>query len=198
MTIDLIDQAFLARFSVPAAPRSAAAPPPPTIAACGQPPVPDDAVVSALLAECPEQWGRLAGHVEAAWSGGERVVAVAGRAHGDGVSTVVRGLVHVLRQRGGTVTCREPDAARGGVEIGAVDDGRLLLVDGGVWFPPGPVHRGRLARAAFGCHAALLVRRAGRSPCAAHAAALAALGIRVLGEVVTFADSPMHSALEST
>jgi len=196
MTVDLIDQAFLARLSVPVAIRSAATPPPPMIEACGQPPAPDDSVVSALLAECPEQWERLAGHVEAVWAAGERVVAVAGRARGDGVSTVVRGLMHVLHQRGGSVACRESTAAREGVEIDSVDDDRPILVDGGVWFPPGPLHRGRLARAAFGCHAVVLVRRAGRSPCAAHAAALAALGTRVLGEVITFADSPTRSTLK--
>ena len=200
MTVDLVDQAFLTRLRLPVAPRSVAAPPPPAIAAHDQPnalddpDALDDPVLSALLAGCPEQWARLADRVEAAWSAGERVVAVAGRARGDGVSTVVRGLVRVVHERGRAVTIREPLGAGGGAEIFGRDDGGLLLVDGGVWFPPGPVHRGRLARAALGCHAAVLVRRAGRSPCPAHAAALAALGIRVLGEVVTFAESPTQSA----
>ncbi|NCA10371.1 hypothetical protein EBR56_00935 [bacterium] len=105
--------------------------------------------------------------------------------------------MHVLQRGGTVVSCRDIHAARDGAIPESEDDGRPTLptlVDGGVWFPPGPVHRGRLARAAFGCHAAVLVRRAGRSPCPAHAAALAALGIRVLGEVVTFAEPPMHPA----
>jgi hypothetical protein len=204
MTVDLVDHAFLRRLAESAAPEKDSAQPQPSIAACREPPVPreplvpDDPVVSALLAEYPEQWARLAAHVEAAWAAGERVVAVAGRTRGDGVSTVVRGLVHVLQQRGAAVSCRDFHAARVGTPLESADDGRPVLVDGGVWFPPGPVHRGRLVRAAFGCHAAVLVRRASRFPCPAHAAALAALGIRVLGEVVTFADFPMHSALEST
>lgn len=197
MTVDLVDHAFLRRLAGSVAPASASAPPLPAIEASPQPPVPDDPVVSALLAEYPEQWGRLARHVEAAWSAGERVVAVAGRARGDGVSTVVRGLAHVLRQRGTAVTCLDAHPARAGEETDSAAEGRPVLVDGGVWFPTGPVHRGRLARAALGCHAAVLVRRTGRSPCPAHAAALATLGIRVLGEVVTFADSPLRPAPES-
>jgi hypothetical protein len=197
MTVDLVDHAFLSRLAGAVAPASASAPPLPAIEASPRSPVPDDPVVSALLAEYPEQWGRLARHVEAAWSAGERVVAVAGRARGDGVSTVVRGLVHVLRQRGAALTCLDTHPARADEETDSAADGRPVLVDGGVWFPPGPVHRGRLVRAALGCHAAVLVRRTGRFPCPAHAAALAALGIRVLGEVVTFADSPPHPAPES-
>ena len=197
MIVDLIDHAFLRRLAEPATPGNAAAHPPSSTAACHQPPVPDDPVVAALLAEYPDQWGLLAVHVETAWAAGERVVAVAGRARGDGVSTVVRGLVHVLRQRGVAVTCPDRRGAPDGMDLGSGNDGRSVVVDGGVWFPHGPVHRGRLARAAFGCDAAVLVRRADRFPCPAHAAALAAIGVRVLGEVVTFADAPMNTALES-
>lgn len=198
MTVDLIDQAFLRRLADPAdladpgCPDTVAAEPLTSVVVCDGPaPAVDDPVVATLLLACTEQWGRLASHVEAAWAAGERVVAVAGRARGDGVSTVVRGLAHVFHQRGLAMTCRD----RGWTDSG--DDDCPVLVDGGVWFPPGPVHRGRLARAAFGCHAVVLVRRANRSPCLAHAAALEALGIRVLGEVVTFADTPTHPAPES-
>lgn len=198
MTVDLVDHAFLRRLAASVAPEKSAAQRQRSSAACRESPVPDDPVMAALLADYPEQWGRLAGHVEAAWAAGEQVVAVAGRTRGDGVSTVVRGLMRVLGQRGVAVSCRDSHPACAGEHTESADDGRPVLVDGGVWFPPGPVHRGRLARAAFGCHAAVLVRRAGRLPCPAHVAALAALGIRVLGEVVTFADSPLHSALEST
>lgn len=179
MTVDLVDLAFLKWLAEPVAPEIAAAPPEPAVAARHVPPsAAEDPVVATLLATCPEEWARLADHVEAAWAAGAPIVAVAGRARGDGVSTVVRGLTHVLHGR---------PAAHG--PVGSDCGDRRALVDGGVWFPPGPVHRGRLARAASGCHAAVLVRRAGRAPCPAHAAALAALGIRVLGEVVTFADA---------
>lgn len=195
MTVDLIDRAFLSRFADPVAPPVVVAPALPTALACEPPPpAAEDPVVEVLLAACPEQWARLAGHVEAAWAVGARVVAVVGRARGDGVSTVIRGLARVLRERGGAVACCEHGGARSG---GSADDGPRVLVDGGVWFPAGPVHRGRLAAAAFGCHAVVLVRRAVRAPCPVHAAALADLGIRVLGEVVTFADVPLPIAKES-
>jgi hypothetical protein len=198
MTVDLVDHAFLRRLAASVAPEKSAAEPRLSTAACREPPVPEDPVLAALLAEYPDQWGRLAGHVEAAWAAGARVVAVAGRTRGDGVSTVVRGLVHVLERRGVEVSCRDIHAARAGEHTESAADDRPVLVDGGVWFPPGPVHRGRLARAAFGCHAAVLLRRAGRLPGPAHVAALAALGVRVLGEVVTFADPPLHAAPRAT
>lgn len=198
MTVDLIDQAFLRRVTDPVVHDIAVATPLPSVADGSQPPPPvEDPVVALLLATCAEQWVRLADRVEAAWTAGERIVAVAGRARGDGVSTVVRGLAHVLQERGVPMTCREHRAAGERAWTDSANDGRPVLVDGGVWFPSGPVHRGRLARAAFGCQAAILVRRASRVPSPAHAAALAALGVRVLGEVVTFAESPAPTALES-
>lgn len=198
MTVDLIDHAFLRRLADPVVSDIAVATPLPPVADGGQPPSPvQDPVVAALLATCPEQWARLADRVEAAWAAGERIIAVAGRARGDGVSTVVHGLAHVLRERGALMTCREHRAAGDRTGADSADDGRPVLVDGGAWFPSGPVHRGRLARAAFGCQAAILVRRASGRPSPAHAAALATLGVRVLGEVVTFAEAPAPAAVES-
>jgi len=198
MTVDLIDQAFLRRLADPVAPEIVVATPLPPVAACSLPsPVCDDPVVATLLATCPGQWARLADHVEAAWAAGARIVAVAGRARGDGVSTVVRGLAHVLHERGVPVACRAHRAVGDRAWVDSADDGGPALVDGGVWFPAGPVHRGRLARAAFGCHAAVLVRRASRGPSPAHAAALAALEVRVLGEVVTFAEGSSPATSES-
>jgi hypothetical protein len=60
-----------------------------------------------------------------------------------------------------------------------------VLVDAGIWFPPGPVRRQRLVVASLGCEAAILVSR-GRERSAARAAALEAIGIECLGEVLTF------------
>lgn len=198
MTVDFIDRAFLRRMAEPivvknsfgevAAPEAVRceADPPPAL------PV-SDPVVAHLLTIFPEQWARLAARLAAAFEAGDRVVAVAGRSRGDGCSTIVRGLAHVMQARGMGVTCRLRDTAFASAACRADDCGRVL-VDAGVWFPPGPLHRGRLARAVMGCHAALLVRRAGRQPCPAHEQALEALGIHVLGEVVTFADSEPSEA----
>ena len=66
-------------------------------------------------------------------------------------------------------------------------DRLIVLVDAGVWFPPGPVHRQRLLVKSVGCDAAIIVRRADRPAAPAHALALAAIGVTPLGEVVTFA-----------
>lgn len=189
MSVDLIDRAFLSRLAAPVA-TDTPAEAPALAGSVDEAPLQCDPVVSLLLATCPEQWERLADHVEAAWQAGERVVAVAGRTRGDGVSTVVQGLACVLRGRGVALTCCEQRRHREGGAFDPAHGDGAVLVDGGAWFPIGPVHRGRLARAAFGCHAAILVRRADRSPCPPHAAALATLGIHVLGEVVTFADAP--------
>jgi hypothetical protein len=70
----------------------------------------------------------------------------------------------------------------------------VVLVDAGIWFPPGPIRRQRLLVATLGCEAAILVAR-GQGRSATRAAALEAIGIEVLGEVLTFtpAPEPPHS-----
>jgi hypothetical protein len=73
------------------------------------------------------------------------------------------------------------------IDGGHGNDRRIVLIDAGVWFPPGPIRRQKLVQESVGCDAAILVRRADREPVAARATALAALGMSVLGEVVTFA-----------
>jgi len=192
MTIDFVDRAFLQRMMQPAHPPSArqavvpAGDPPPV--GCLEKPDAADPVVRRLVARYRDRWERLAERVENACAAGDRVIAITGRARGDGCSTTVNGLAHVLRLRGRDVTCRNPELSTTGATIPAQTGAGLVLVDAGVWFPGGPLHRGRLARRAFGCHAAVLVRRANRPPCPACAGALTAIGIRVLGEVVTFAE----------
>ncbi|NDC54077.1 MAG: hypothetical protein EBZ74_07220 [Planctomycetia bacterium] len=193
MISDPVDQAFLARFIGPTA-APAESPPP---VAGGEPraePLPSDPVVARLLAKCPGQWTLLAERVEAAWAGGDRLVAIAGRTRGEGRSTLVRGLAHVLRARG---RCSGFRTLAAGDRIAADPLDRPALVDAGIWFPPGPVHRGRLARAASGCQAAVLVRRASEPPCPAHEAALETLGIRVLGEVETFSAADPREGVSS-
>ena len=188
MTLDLVDRAFLARITQAAEPDAGVGASAGTSAPAAERPA--DPILDTLLARCPEGWARLADRVVAAWDSGDRVIAVTGRARGEGRSVVVAGLVHVLRGRGLPVSCLDTGPASAREADDAGPDGGVVIVDAGIWFPPGPVHRGRLARAAFGCHAAVLVRRGARPPCPAHEAALVALGIHVLGEVVTLADSP--------
>lgn len=201
MTIDFIDRAFLHRLTKPIVAMSTAAVVAPPDSVSGEaeslPSLPEDPILARLLATCPEQWAHLAERVEAAFEAGNRVVAVAARSRGDGCSMTVRGLARVLQARGVRVTCRVRVTGSTSDFRHTDASGEHVLVDAGVWFPPGPLHRGRLARAVIGCHAAVLVRRAERQPCTAHEAALMALGIRVLGEVVTFAD-PQHSDTPST
>jgi hypothetical protein len=193
MTIDFVDRAFLQRMMQPAhlvsaGPAVIPAGESPPVVVCEEPAAADP-VVLRLVASYRDRWERLAWRVEAACAAGDRVIAITGRARGDGCSTTVNGLAHVLRLRGRDVTCRDLELSPTVATLAAETGDGLVLVDAGVWFPGGPLHRGRLARRAFGCHAAVLVRRANRPPCPACAGALTAIGIRVLGEVVTFAEA---------
>lgn len=152
----------------------------------------ESSCVERLLALAAEQWAALAGHVEAARQRGRRTIAVAGSRSREGRSTLVECLAATLRSRGREVACASP------AELGCVADGpdglrpthdrRIVLVDAGIWFPPGPIRRPVLQLASLGCDAAILVRRAGTSGGFARQAALEALGIEVLGEVLTFTD----------
>lgn len=145
-----------------------------------------------LLMTAQEQWECLADEVEVARRDGHRVIAVVGCESGEGRTTLIDCLAHTLRERGRDVVvlaaaddAATVDGARH--DGGAAHDRRIVLVDAGVWFPPGPIRRQRLVQESVGCDAAILVRRADREPMAARATAIAALGMTVLGEVVTFA-----------
>lgn len=154
-------------------------------------------MVERLLALAPEEWKSLTDHVEAARQRGRRVIAVAGGRAGEGRTTLVRCLAATLRARGREVRCVEPHeiavAAAGSDGLGPTHDKRIVLVDAGIWFPPGPIRRSLVQVVSLGCEAAILVRRAGASGGLARQAALEALGIEVLGEVLTFS-RPLSSA----
>lgn len=216
MTLDTLDAAFLHRWQAlpprpsqpteptDAAPPCAAATPPPTPVTQAEPPspprpdrepdFPDDAaaLVERLLAEAAPQWQAIADRVEAARGRGRRVIAVAGSERGEGRTTIVAALARVLRSRGRDVVVAEPGAAA----AGPPHDKRIVLVDAGVWFPPGPIRRARLLVASYGCEAVILVRRADRPAVAAIDAALEAIGIEPLGEVVTFAGAGSETEIE--
>ncbi len=154
----------------------------------------DAGLVARLLDAGRDQWASLADEVEAARLAGHRVIAVAGGERGEGRTTLVACLASVLRDRGRDVVVFGSVAAVTGRDGGPADGGRLhdkriVLVDAGIWFPAGPIRRQRLLMASLGCDAAILVRRADREPAAVGATALAATGVAVLGEVVTFAPS---------
>lgn len=145
-------------------------------------------IVERLLRVVPEAWGRLARRVEDAHRAGADVIAVTGARRGEGRTTTVECLARALAARGRRVECHDrvplarPTPDREG--------GTIVLVDAGVWFPGGPVRRAWLERQSLGCHAVILVRRADQPPCEARGAALEAVGLTVLGEVLTMTPPP--------
>jgi hypothetical protein len=148
--------------------------------------------VERLLAAVPEEWLALAIRVEAACAGGAGVIAVAGGRAGEGRSTIVACLAETLADRGHAVEVHD----RAPVELPpAPQRGRVsvALVDAGVWFPGGPLRRSWLAKRSLGCQAAILVRRADEPECPAREAALVAVGVVVLGEVLTMAPPTTHT-----
>ena len=139
--------------------------------------------MSRLLAAAPAAWAALADEVIAARGRGRRAVAIVASERSAGCSTLAEGLARALRQRGrDAVTC----PATAIPVTGPTHDKRIVIVDGGVWFPPGRIHRQRLLVASSGCDAAILVvRSGGRSP-GGWSACLEAIGVEPLGEVVSF------------
>ena len=139
--------------------------------------------VDRLLDAAVTEWSGLADEIEAARGRGRRTIAIAACERSVGCSTLVEGLVRLLRRRGrdacGCTAATIPTA-------GATHDKRIVLMDGGVWFPPGRIHRQRLLVATGGCDAAILIRRSGRPPSTAWAVALEAIGVEPLGEVLSF------------
>jgi hypothetical protein len=170
-------------------------------AATVSPAVPEGSgsLVDRLLHAAWPEWNGLAAHLEAARLRGRRVFAVAGGEPREGRTTLVECLATVLRERGRDVTCTTPRELAAAAASNAVHshDKRIVLVDAGIWFPPGPIRRQWLARCVLGSEAAILVRRADRRPAAARHTVLESLGIEVLGEVLTFTDDISAAAPES-
>ena len=215
-TLDAVDRAFLwhadqARHRLPQTARTAEprpvgsgsarpdvilpSPTPPPTASAPTPvgtaihpePITDDGVgtlVDRLLRVVPRAWDHLAKRVEDAHREGAEVIAITGARRGEGRTTLVECLARTLASRGRRVTCHDrvplaPAAGR--------DGGSIVLVDSGVWFPSGPLRRAWLERQSLGCHAVILVRRADQPACEPRGAALEAVGLKVLGEVLTMA-----------
>jgi hypothetical protein len=199
MTLDALDAAFIDRWRAAAPPPGTVLPPvaPPAPAPAPAPvPAPTQAagptaaaacepsLVDRLLAEAAPQWQAIADRIEAARGRGRRVIAVAGCDRGEGRTTLLAAVVRVLRSRGREVVVVEPGDLP--TAVGVAHDKRIVLVDAGVWFPPGPIRRQRLLFVSHGCEAVVVVRRAGRPVAPAIEAALEAIGVEPLGEVVTF------------
>lgn len=196
MTLDWLDNAFLTRppRPKPAAPATApnapeamlpaAIPPGPRLDASA---ASEDSVVARLLEAVPSEWDSLAEAIESAALAGRRVVALTGGQRGEGRSTVTVGVAEVLRRRGRSVAIHAQAPLL--LPFDEAEEARaaeIVLVDAGPWFTTGPVRRRTVERAALGCDAAVLVRRADRPPCPAWTEALAAIGLTVIGEAVTF------------
>lgn len=198
--IDLIDRAFIGRFQGEPV-EGEAVEPADSRPSGGEPPrgaESDDRSASSPLpaAGVPEAWAAIASELEAANDAGCRVIAVVAVRRGEGCSTVAQGAVRALVARGRRAACvtKPPlQLASGDTEADRAD---IVVVDAGHWFPPGPIRRHHVARQAFGCDAVILVRRADRPRCEAHAEALAAIGLCVLGEVETFADDAASASWE--
>jgi len=174
-------------------------PSPPRLQGVGDADLGDADLVARLLVAGGRQWAALADEIEAARLAGHRVIGIAGGARAEGRTTLVACLARTLRGRGRDVVVLTTGMAAAGprgvpADGGRLHDKRIVLVDAGIWFPPGPFRRPRLLMASLGCDAAILVRRADREPAPAWAAALAAVGVTVLGEVLTFAGTPTGDA----
>jgi hypothetical protein len=197
MTLDWLDTAFLTRQPRPEPAAPAAAPNPPgAMLPAAIPPGPrpsdtsatsEDSVVARLLEAVPSAWGSLAAAIESAALTGVKVVAFTGGERSEGRSTIVVGVAEVLRCRGRSVAIHAQAPLL--LPIDEAEEARaaeIVLVDAGPWFTTGPVRRRTVERAALGCDAAVLVRRADRPPCPAWNEVLTAIGLTVIGEAVTF------------
>jgi hypothetical protein len=192
--LDPVDLAFLRRLESLPRPRVGSPPdasaPAPLVER--SPLVRPTTLVERLLAAVPEEWGALAARVEEACASDASVIAVAGGQAGEGRSTVVACLARTLAARGHAVEVHD----RPPVECPPASSRArhaIALVDAGIWFPGGPLRRSWLAKRSLGCHAAILVRRADEPETLGRAAALAAVGVVALGEVLTMTPPTTHS-----
>jgi len=189
-TLDALDRAFLWH-----AERARRQPPQPSLAVSTAAPTPvsiqpqpiiDNGIgtlIDRLLRVVPDAWTRLAKRVEDARRDGAEVIAITGARRGEGRTTLVECLARTLVARGRRVGCHD----RVPLDIAPADSdaGHIILVDAGIWFPSGPIRRAWLQRQSLGCHAVILVRRGDEPACDARGAALEAVGLKVLGEVLT-------------
>lgn len=157
-----------------------------------------DLTLLQLLERFPDQWATVVTAVEEARRAGARVIAVAGHQRGEGRTTLVQGLGLLLAERGWQVTCfataaawwRElvgPEASgRHCLPPAAVGEDDLVLVDAGIWFPPGPLRPRQLLLKMFGFDGVLLMRHVDLPPCPVRDGVIAKAGLQAIGEIVSF------------
>jgi hypothetical protein len=206
MNFDLLDTAFLQRAASPAVPATGVALPAAPATPAGvvaeanrsDSVVVADGVLARLLDSCPDQWWALADRLAAAWQSGSRSIAVAGHAPREGRSTLIHGLELILPVLGCPVRSYESSAEWWQELVGDAErwqwhreqadrQHELVLVDAGIWFPPGRLRLHPLRLASFGFDAVIVARRQETAPCPASMKALAEIGVSLLGEVVSFA-----------
>lgn len=191
MMLDLVDQAFMDHWNAEAAqaPREAPAAIRPVA------PAVDGDLVDRLRGAAGPEWAALADAVESARRRGRRTIAITACEPASGCTTIVDGLVRVLAARGRDAMACD----RGEIPAsGPTNDKRILLVDAGVWFPPGRIHRQRLMIASAGCDAAILVCKGDRPPPASWSVVLEAIGVEPLGEVASFVPPSVSTPAEAT
>ena len=137
-------------------------------------------------------WDGVAATVEQAVWQGRTVIAVTAAERGVGASTIAVGLARALDRRGHRMAVlhgspRQPGYYDDLCELAATHD--AVLVDPGPWFGSGRLRREQLARVSHGCHAAIVVRRECGEAMPGVEAAMEAVGIDCLGEVLTFAEA---------
>lgn len=195
--------------SMPAQPEAAADEPvvvAESKATCGEPAAAADLTLLQLLERFPEQWATVVMAIEEARRVGARVIAVAGHQQGEGRTTLVRGLSLLLMERGWQVTCFASAAAWWQELVGpgttrqqfpppaSATDDDLVLVDAGIWFPPGPLRPRQLLLKMFGFDGVLLMRHSDLPPCPARDAAIAKAGLQAIGEIVSFSPTIQRRA----
>jgi len=170
-------------------------------ASAGQAADEPDGPLGDLLERFPEQWSAVVTVVEAAARSGHRTIAVAGHRPAEGRTTLVRGLALLLTRRDWQVSVYATATAWWQELVGdaatwqwreprAVADPRdLVLVDAGIWFPPGPLRRQQLLLTMFGYDAVLLVRQGNQPASPGRDRLIEQAGLAPLGEVVSFASA---------
>ncbi|MGA1619725.1 MAG: hypothetical protein ACO37F_14585 [Pirellulales bacterium] len=156
-----------------------------------------DPTLLRLIDHFSEQWASVVTAVEEARRAGTQVIAIAGHQPGEGRTTLVQGLSLLLAKRGWQVACFGSASAWWQELVGdaaswqdrlprlaAADD--LVLVDAGIWFPPGPLRPQQLTLKMFGFDGVVLVRRHALPPNPARDAAIAKGGLQAIGEIVNF------------
>lgn len=199
--MDLLDRAFVQHTLpcpavLPREPAPAVTTAPEPVTAC-----PPAAASPSAVSDDPLEviWDGLAEAVDQATWKGHSVIAVTAAERGVGASTVAVGLARALDRRGRRMAILHGSPLHAGyhaelLELAAEHD--LVIVDPGPWFGPGRLRRERLARLSQGCDAAIVVRREAAGPMPAVEAALEAVGLACLGEVLTQCASAAGTADE--